>query len=97
LARERFCLEVESYTRILLHQPVDDGPDKSCRNCIRAPDPELSCGRIGQESDLVNALFQLIEDGNAAFDEGSTILCWLNASRTTVEEPHAMMVRFAAP
>src|SRR5262249_62072425 len=62
------------------------------RNRIRGPDPELSCGRIGQEADLADALFELVKDSNATFDEGPTILGWLDALRTAVEETNAEVV-----
>src|SRR5262249_25672883 len=45
--------------------------------------------RIGQEADLIDALLQLVEHGNAAFDECATILGWRDALGAAIEETDA--------
>src|SRR5690242_6777540 len=89
MTSERFCLDVERHAWILLHQSIDDGPDQTRRNRIRASDPQLSCGRIGQKTYLADALLQLVENRDAAFDESATVLSWFDTLRTAVEEADA--------
>ena len=62
------------------------------RKGVRASDPELSRGRVGEKADLVDTLVQLVEDGNAAFGEGAAILSRLNTVRAAIEQANAERV-----
>jgi hypothetical protein len=87
--RERRCLDMKRYARMLPQQPIDDDLNHSRRLPVRAPNPEFSYGRVGEKGDLVYALFQFVEDSNAAFDERGTVLSWLNTLRAAIQETDA--------
>src|SRR5436190_859733 len=89
---ERCCLDMKRYAPMLPQQPIDHDLDHSRCKRVRASDPEFSRRRIGKKVNLVDALVQFVEDGNAAFDEGAAILSWLDTLRASIEEPDAEVV-----
>ena len=59
---------------------------------LHASDAQLSGRRIGQEFDVSDALFQLIERGQAAREQRAAVARRLDTPRTTIEKPDANCV-----
>jgi hypothetical protein len=56
------------------------------RRQLRKPDAQLTTTRVSEKLDLVDALSQLVEDREAAPEQGPTIDRWLDALRRAVEQ-----------
>src|SRR5882672_11094252 len=81
LAIERICLDKRRHARMLLQHAIHGGPNQSRRNIVRTPDPKFSRGRISKEPDLVEALLQFVEYGDATFDKGAPTVSRCDALR----------------
>src|SRR5207302_11506378 len=80
---------MKRHARMLPQHPIDHDLDHSRRKRVGASYPEFSCGRISKKADLVDALLQFVEDGNAAFDERAAVLSWLDTLRASIEQADA--------
>jgi hypothetical protein len=80
---------VECDTRILQGKPLDHRSKYRGRKGLRAPDAQLSGGRIGHELDLFDALLEIIERSRAALQQREAIHRGLDALWSTVQKPHA--------
>jgi hypothetical protein len=70
-------------------EPVDHGQDRTGRDRLRTSDAELSRRRIGKKLDVLNALPEFIEDGDAAPDDGTAVLRRLDSPRAALKKKHA--------
>src|SRR6516162_8119408 len=55
--------------RILLRESIDGDQYQTGRHLLAGSDPQFPRRRIGEEFDVLDALPQLVEHGDAAFDE----------------------------
>ena len=85
-------ISMHLYARILLRKPQDRLGQKRVPHRLCACDTHLSYGRIRQELDVADALFQLIEHRDAALKEGITIERRLDALCASIDKSHAQRV-----
>ena len=84
--------DMNDNTRILPRQPIDDGQNDALCQTRRCPDPQFSHGRIREEVDVLHGLRNLVEGGNAAFEQRATVLRRLDSLWTAVEDRDAERV-----
>src|SRR5262249_47558439 len=59
---------------------------------VGGADTDLARRRVGKELDVLHALAQVVEDGDAAFLQGETIERRRNAAPAAIDQPHAERV-----
>jgi hypothetical protein len=74
--------------RILPPQPLHDGLPEAREQRFGAADPQLARRRIRHELDLVHARSEIVENGDAALEQGAAIRGRLDALRAAVEQAH---------
>src|SRR6185503_15073671 len=81
---------VEMYrdARILLREVRNGCRKDGGRKRLGKSNPQFSHGRVSQMFDVPDALLQLIEDRNAALEQGITIDRRFDALCASIEEPH---------
>src|SRR5262245_20510425 len=70
-------------------KPLDCGQDRTSRHCLGASDRQFSGRRIGEEPNVLDALFELVERRYAALYDSKPIRRRLNASREAFKKRHA--------
>ena len=73
---------------MLVRKPMDDGRIDRGDRVLAPAHAYLSHCRIGERRDVVHALAQFVEHGDAALDERPATGRRLDALPTPVEEPH---------
>ena len=84
---------MERQTRILSRETIDHRGHKPRSHCLRTANAQLAGVRFGQEVELLDALTQLIEHGDAALQQCMAIDGGLNAVRTAIDQaqPHGVL------
>ena len=77
---------------ISLTQAMDDARDESGSDCNRACDPELSSRGVGKELNIFNALSELIENRDAALQQGAAVRRGLDSMGAAVNQAHPKRV-----
>src|SRR4029453_7886135 len=75
--------------RILPRESIDSDQYGAGRHRLAGSDPQFPRRRIGKELNVLDALSQLVEDRDAAFDERAAIRRWLDAARAAIEQAYA--------
>ena len=75
--------------RISSRQSVDHSCDESGAPTDRRRDPDFPRRRVGEEFNVLHALPQFIEYGNAAPDERAAVRRRRNAARAAIKKTHA--------
>jgi hypothetical protein len=78
--------------RVSLGHAVDDRGHEPRHQRFRTADPHLSGTGIGQELDISNPLFELVEDHVATIEQGPRVDRRLDALGAAVEKPHPQRV-----
>jgi hypothetical protein len=74
---------------MLPREPNNDRSEHSCCDRITASDPQFTGGWIGQELKLGHACPEIVEYGNAAFEQGATVKRGLDPPLVAVEKARA--------
>src|SRR5262245_16670633 len=77
---------------ISARKTINDGQNDPFSLGRAAADPQFSRFRIGEEVDILDALLELVEDGDATLEQCTAILSWLDALRTAVQKRDAERV-----
>jgi hypothetical protein len=80
---------VKNDARVLPRQPMDHRKYDTLRQGWAAADSHLTCGGVGEKLDILQSLINLIEGGDAAFEQSAAVLRRLNAPRAAVEQSNA--------
>jgi hypothetical protein len=80
---------VEDDARVPAGEPVDHRQHRPGGDRLGAPDPQLARRRIGEEFDVLHALAQLVENRDAAPDDGLAVLRRRDAPGAAFEQAHA--------
>jgi len=77
---------VEVNAGMLAREALDDGRQQSGRNAFGAADAQLARGRVGHKSKLLDAMLELVENGQAAPGKGATIGRRFDTAAAAVEQ-----------
>src|SRR3954453_5054912 len=89
---ERDVVDIQDYAWTLLGKPLDDRRKGSGRNRLVAADPHFTGARVGEEVDVPDSLFKLMESRKTSLEKGAAVDRRLDTQRPPIQQPYAKPV-----